>query len=77
VPFVKITVKDNGVGFDQAFQEKIFEIFQRLHSHYEGTGIGLAICKKVVDNHHGIIRVSSQENVGTVFTIILPVSQKQ
>ena len=77
VPFVKITVKDNGVGFDEAFQEKIFEIFQRLHSNYEGTGIGLAICKKVVDNHHGIIRVSSQENVGTVFTIILPVSQKQ
>jgi signal transduction histidine kinase len=70
-------VKDNGVGFDEAFQEKIFEIFQRLHSNYEGTGIGLAICKKVVDNHHGIIRVSSQENVGTVFTIILPVSQKQ
>jgi PAS domain S-box-containing protein len=77
VPFVKITLKDNGVGFDEIFQEKIFEIFQRLHSNYEGTGIGLAICKKVVDNHHGFIKVSSQENVGTVFTIILPVSQNQ
>lgn len=76
--FAKITVSDNGIGFDESHAEKIFEIFQRLHtSHlYEGTGIGLAICKKIVDNHHGIISAEGKINQGATFTIILPLSQK-
>jgi signal transduction histidine kinase len=76
--FARIVVKDNGIGFNESYAEKIFEIFQRLHSAktYEGTGIGLAICKKIVDNHHGIITASGQPGKGAAFTIILPLSQK-
>lgn len=76
--FAKIQIRDNGIGFNESYAEKIFEIFQRLHTTtaYEGTGIGLAICKKIVDNHHGIIRAESQPGQGAVFTIILPFSQK-
>lgn len=76
--FVKIVVKDNGIGFNETYTAKIFEIFQRLHSTktYEGTGIGLAICKKIVDNHHGTINAESKPGEGAAFTIILPVSQK-
>jgi PAS domain S-box-containing protein len=70
----KISFADNGIGFDEAFNEKIFEIFQRLHSRtdYSGTGIGLAICKKIVENHHGSIIANSVNGSGAVFTIILP-----
>ena len=76
--FLKIKVQDNGIGFNEAYKEKIFEIFQRLHGSktYEGTGIGLAICKKIVDNHHGIISADSKQDEGTTFTLFLPVSQK-
>lgn len=76
--FAKITVKDNGIGFQESYAEKIFEIFQRLHNAktYEGTGIGLAICKKIVDNHHGTITAESKSGAGAAFTIILPLSQK-
>ena len=72
-----ITVKDNGIGFDQQYSDKIFELFQRLHTRneYQGTGIGLAVCKKIVEKHSGLIRVSSIQNEGTTFTIILPVNQ--
>ncbi len=75
---VRITITDNGIGFDESYKEKVFEIFQRLHSNklYEGTGIGLAICKKIVDNHHGSIQVISKPDKGTTFTITLPVSQE-
>jgi signal transduction histidine kinase len=76
--FVRIRIQDNGIGFDPAYAEKIFEIFQRLHSRsYSGTGIGLAICKKIVDNHHGLIHAESKDGEGALFTIILPLSQKK
>jgi hypothetical protein len=76
--FVRIEVKDNGIGFNETYAEKIFEIFQRLHTTnvYEGTGIGLAVCKKIVDNHHGMITAEGSPGEGAAFTIILPLSQK-
>lgn len=75
--FAKITVQDNGIGFDETYAEKIFDIFQRLNSSkkQEGTGIGLAICKKIVDNHHGFIQARSRPGEGATFTIILPLTQ--
>ena len=70
----KIEVTDNGVGFDNLYKEKIFQIFQRAHSktQYPGTGIGLAICRKIVENHHGTISARSIDGTGAVFTIIIP-----
>jgi PAS domain S-box-containing protein len=78
IPYREITVTDNGIGFDAAFSEKIFVIFQRLHTkqHYEGTGIGLALCQKIVTNHQGEISADAQENQGATFRIILPVKQQ-
>ncbi len=76
--FLKISIRDNGIGFEEAYVDRIFMIFQRLHgrSEYEGTGIGLAICKKVVDIHHGSISAKSSPGNGAVFMIILPYSQR-
>ncbi len=73
----EITVSDNGIGFEPQFTEHIFEVFQRLHSRseYEGTGIGLAICRKITDRHAGSIVAKSREGHGTTFTVTLPVSQ--
>jgi PAS domain S-box-containing protein len=70
----QITVSDNGIGFDPQYAEKIFELFQRLHSRfeYEGTGIGLAICKKIVQNHHGSIKAIGVPGKGSSFEISLP-----
>ena len=69
-----ICVEDNGIGFEEKYKEKIFGIFQRLHStsQYQGTGIGLAICRKIIDNHHGFIRAESKPGIGSTFVIILP-----
>jgi PAS domain S-box-containing protein len=71
----KISVNDNGIGFDPQFTDRIFLVFQRLHSKesYEGTGIGLAICKKIVENHNGFIRATGRPGEGATFDIYVPV----
>ena len=75
--YFKIQVTDSGIGFEQEYSVKIFQIFQRLHgkSEYPGTGIGLAIVKKIVDSHNGIIYAESAPGQGASFTIILPENQ--
>lgn len=72
-----IRIKDNGIGFDEKYSVSIFSLFQRLHSkdRYEGTGIGLAITKKIIDKHRGEIYVKSQEGVGSEFVLRLPLEQ--
>lgn len=72
--FHKIEVSDNGIGFDPQFEETIFKTFTRLHpaEEYEGTGLGLALCKKIVARHQGSISASGELNKGAVFTILLP-----
>jgi PAS domain S-box-containing protein len=72
--YLQIKITDNGIGFEKVFADKIFTIFQRLHnrSQYEGTGIGLAICKRIVENHGGVIFASGQQHTGASFTIIIP-----
>ncbi|HEX5111570.1 MAG TPA: PAS domain S-box protein [Saprospiraceae bacterium] len=74
-PFYKITFSDNGIGFENQYAESIFTVFQRLHSktEYSGTGIGLAICKKIVENHHGFIQAHGELNHGATFQIYFPV----
>lgn len=76
-PYCRITVADNGIGFDEIYLSKIFVIFQRLHgrNEFEGTGIGLAIVKKIIDTHNGLITASSEPGKGSTFIMILPVIQ--
>ncbi|MGV3696217.1 sensor histidine kinase [Flavobacterium sp.] len=73
--YCHISVADNGIGFDAQYQERIFEIFQRLHDKeaYEGTGIGLTIVKKIVENHNGIITAKGNPGQGCVFDLYIPV----
>jgi len=74
----RIIVEDNGIGFDDKYAEEIFVVFKRLHSYheYEGTGVGLSICKKIIDRHNGKITAQSKLNVGSKFIIELPVHSK-
>lgn len=75
----KFTIQDNGIGFDPKYAERIFAPFQRLHSreHYEGTGIGLAIVRRIVERHRGGIQVSAVSGQGAIFTIVLPQRQRE
>lgn len=72
--YLHISFKDHGIGFKEEFTEKIFEVFQRLHGkdQYPGTGIGLAIVKKIVENHNGFISATSELDKGTTFNIYIP-----
>jgi PAS domain S-box-containing protein len=74
ITYCHLTFIDNGIGFEPQFKERIFEVFQRLHGKevYAGTGIGLAIVKKIVDNHHGFINASSELGKGATFEIFIP-----
>ena len=75
--FCRVSVRDNGIGFDEKYRDRIFEVFQRLHGKddYEGTGIGLAICRKIVERHGGTITAHSKEGQGATFVVKLPVRQ--
>lgn len=75
----ELTVADNGLGFDPAFASRIFRAFERLHgaSAYPGTGIGLALCRKIVERHHGTITADGAEGAGATFTVRLPVHQPE
>ncbi|MBE8725950.1 sensor histidine kinase [Flavobacterium hungaricum] len=77
IPSVKIEIKDNGIGMEKNHLTKIFTIFQRLHAknQYSGNGIGLAICKKIMENHSGYITVDSLPNQGTTFNLYFPAAQ--
>jgi two-component system CheB/CheR fusion protein len=74
--YVCIEVADNGIGFEDQFSDKIFGLFQRLNGNiYQGTGIGLSICKKIVDNHKGFISAKGKPGEGATFRILLPLAQ--
>ena len=70
-------MEDNGIGFDEVYSERIFTIFQRLHgrNQYEGTGVGLAVCRKIADRHGGTITARSTPGKGSTFLVTLPVRQ--
>ncbi|HTR28794.1 MAG TPA: response regulator [Puia sp.] len=76
VRYGRIYIEDNGIGFDQKYAEQIFDMFRRLHSNseYEGTGIGLALCKKIVDMHRGYISAIGRPGDGAVFIVSLPLN---
>lgn len=75
--YLEIKFADNGIGFENEYATKIFAIFQRLHgrSVYEGTGIGLSICKKIVENHNGVIYALGKPDEGAIFRIVIPVNK--
>jgi light-regulated signal transduction histidine kinase (bacteriophytochrome) len=77
--YVEIAISDNGIGFEQEFAKRIFDTFTRLNAKdkFEGTGLGLALCKKIVERHHGSITATGIRNEGAVFTILLPLIQIQ
>jgi signal transduction histidine kinase len=75
----RITVTDNGIGFEPEYSRRIFRVFERLHgrSEYPGTGIGLALCRKIAERHGGTVVAESEPGVGSVFTVTLPLHQKE
>lgn len=75
--YCKLVFRDNGIGFPEEYADRIFQIFQRLHgkSEYEGTGIGLAMCRKIAENHKGMIQATGREGKGAAFTVLLPLRQ--
>jgi signal transduction histidine kinase len=75
VQLCEISVTDNGIGFEEKYLEKIFAVFQRLHgrNEYEGTGVGLAVCRRITDRHHGTITAKSELGKGATFIVTLPV----
>jgi light-regulated signal transduction histidine kinase (bacteriophytochrome) len=77
IDYYKITVSDNGIGFDPKYAEEIFMVFKRLHSYheFEGTGVGLSICKKIIEKHSGVITADSKSGKGSDFILVLPRKQ--
>jgi PAS domain S-box-containing protein len=75
----QISVKDNGIGFDEKYADKIFAVFQRLHgrTEYEGSGVGLSICRKIAERHNGSITAQSSPGDGSTFTVTLPLTQSK
>jgi PAS domain S-box-containing protein len=75
--YCELQVHDNGIGFDEKYMDKIFAVFQRLHgrNEYEGTGVGLAVCRRITDRHHGTITAKSQLGQGATFIVTLPTRQ--
>jgi light-regulated signal transduction histidine kinase (bacteriophytochrome) len=75
----ELTVQDNGIGFEPQYADKIFVVFQRLHGRgeYEGTGVGLAICRRITDRHEGTIVAQSKPGEGATFIVTLPVHQSK
>jgi signal transduction histidine kinase len=75
--YLEVKFSDNGIGFDPEFADQIFQLFERLHTadEYQGTGLGLALCKKIVENHNGKIYATSREGKGSTFYVLLPVTQ--
>ena len=73
--YCHLSVSDNGIGFNPEYKDRIFEVFQRLHSkeQYKGTGIGLAIVKKIIENHNGVITATGEINKGARFDMYIPV----
>ncbi len=77
--YCELSIEDNGIGFDEKYTEKIFAVFQRLHgrNEYEGSGVGLAVCRRITDRHGGKILAKSQPGKGSTFIVSLPVRQPQ
>jgi signal transduction histidine kinase len=78
-PVCILDIQDNGIGFSDQYVDRIFAPFQRLHSRekYQGTGIGLAICRRIAERHNGAITARSTPGKGSVFTVRLPVHQPE
>jgi signal transduction histidine kinase len=75
--YCELVIQDNGIGFEEKYLDRIFAVFQRLHGRqeYEGTGIGLAVCRRIVDRHGGKITAQSKPGEGATFIVQLPVRQ--